>query len=166
MRSGSDQTAATAPTAVRLMWLQRQSHVWIANFGLFDASPIVLNPATGGAGRDFANAVAIVESSLSPLTMLKSLKTTERDLAAEKRQEVERAGARPGHSCLGAAANSMHGASIFPILALPIGRSRSGFWPELRLRGASQAQQMHNISQRALPEGIQFARRTRGGTGR
>ena len=31
-------------------------------FGLFDASPIVLNAAHGGAGRDFANAVALVES--------------------------------------------------------------------------------------------------------
>jgi 2-amino-4-hydroxy-6-hydroxymethyldihydropteridine diphosphokinase len=27
-------------------------------FGLFDASPIILNAAHGGAGRDFANAVA------------------------------------------------------------------------------------------------------------
>ena len=35
-------------------------------FGLFDASPIVLNPAHGGAGRDFANAVALVESDLEP----------------------------------------------------------------------------------------------------
>ena len=33
-----------------------------AEFGLFDASPIILNPAHGGAGRDFANAVALVES--------------------------------------------------------------------------------------------------------
>jgi 2-amino-4-hydroxy-6-hydroxymethyldihydropteridine diphosphokinase len=35
-------------------------------FGLFDASPIVLNAAHGGAGRDFANAVALVESDLEP----------------------------------------------------------------------------------------------------
>ena len=35
-------------------------------FGLFDASPILLNPAHGGAGRDFANAVALIESDLSP----------------------------------------------------------------------------------------------------
>ena len=33
-------------------------------FGLFDASPIILNTAHGGAGRDFANAVALVESNL------------------------------------------------------------------------------------------------------
>ena len=40
------------------------------DFGLFDASPIVLNPAHGGAGRDFANAVALVESALEPPEML------------------------------------------------------------------------------------------------
>ncbi len=47
-------------------------------FGLFDASPVVLNPAAGGAGRDFANAVAIVESELSPKAMLNELKNLER----------------------------------------------------------------------------------------
>jgi len=39
-------------------------------FGLFDASPIVLNSAHGGAGRDFANSVALVESDLEPPQML------------------------------------------------------------------------------------------------
>jgi 2-amino-4-hydroxy-6-hydroxymethyldihydropteridine diphosphokinase len=48
-------------------------------FGLFDASPIILNPAHGGAGRDFANAVALVESSLDPQQMLASLKQIERE---------------------------------------------------------------------------------------
>ena len=48
-------------------------------FGLFDASPIILNPAHGGAGRDFANAVALVESSLDPRQMLDSLKQVERE---------------------------------------------------------------------------------------
>ena len=48
-------------------------------FGLFDASPIILNPAYGGAGRDFANAVALVESELEPPQMLARLKTVERD---------------------------------------------------------------------------------------
>jgi 2-amino-4-hydroxy-6-hydroxymethyldihydropteridine diphosphokinase len=47
-------------------------------FGLFDASPVVLNPAHGGAGRDFANAVAIVESELEPPALLASLKSIER----------------------------------------------------------------------------------------
>jgi len=47
-------------------------------FDLFDASPIVLNPAHGGAGRDFANAVALVESDLEPPAMLKALKAVER----------------------------------------------------------------------------------------
>jgi 2-amino-4-hydroxy-6-hydroxymethyldihydropteridine diphosphokinase len=48
-------------------------------FGLFDASPIVLNPAHGPAGRDFANAVAIVESNHEPPEMLKRLKDLERE---------------------------------------------------------------------------------------
>ena len=48
-------------------------------FGLFDASPIVLNPAAGDAGRDFANAVAVVESPLDPAAMLGALKDIERE---------------------------------------------------------------------------------------
>jgi len=47
-------------------------------FGLFDASPIVLNAAHGGAGRDFANAVALVESELDPPELLGRLKQLER----------------------------------------------------------------------------------------
>jgi 2-amino-4-hydroxy-6-hydroxymethyldihydropteridine diphosphokinase len=50
-----------------------------AEFGLFDASPIVLNAAHGGAGRDFANAVALVESDLEPQQMLATLKSIERE---------------------------------------------------------------------------------------
>ena len=48
------------------------------DFGLFDASPIILNPAIGGAGRDFANAVALVESELKPQGMLTAIKSIER----------------------------------------------------------------------------------------
>ena len=48
-------------------------------FGLFDASPIMLNPAHGSAGRDFANAVALVESDLDPLALLNRLKSLERE---------------------------------------------------------------------------------------
>jgi 2-amino-4-hydroxy-6-hydroxymethyldihydropteridine diphosphokinase len=47
-------------------------------FGLFDASPIILNRAHGPAGRDFANAVALVESDLEPLDMLERLQMIER----------------------------------------------------------------------------------------
>ena len=47
-------------------------------FGLFDASPIVLNAAHGPAGRDFANAVALVESNLEPRELLSRLKSLER----------------------------------------------------------------------------------------
>ena len=47
-------------------------------FALFDASPILLNPAFGGAGRDFANAAAMIESDLGPDAMLAALKSIER----------------------------------------------------------------------------------------
>jgi len=50
-----------------------------ADFTLFDASPIILNKAVGGAGRDFANAVVLVESDLDPAAMLTTLKQIERD---------------------------------------------------------------------------------------
>ena len=50
-----------------------------ADFTLFDASPIILNKAVGGAGRDFANAVALVESPLEPSEMLGAIKSIERD---------------------------------------------------------------------------------------
>jgi 2-amino-4-hydroxy-6-hydroxymethyldihydropteridine diphosphokinase len=48
-------------------------------FGLFDASPIVLNSAHGGAGRDFANAVALIESDFDPSALLSRLKSLERE---------------------------------------------------------------------------------------
>ena len=50
-----------------------------AEFGLFDASPIVINPAHGPAGRDLANAVALVESDLEPPELLARLKRIERE---------------------------------------------------------------------------------------
>lgn len=53
-------------------------------FGLFDASPIILNTAHGGAGRDFANAVALVESDLKPPEMLSSLKTLEHEFGRRR----------------------------------------------------------------------------------
>jgi 2-amino-4-hydroxy-6-hydroxymethyldihydropteridine diphosphokinase len=49
-----------------------------AQFALFAASPIILNPAVGGAGREFANAVALVETALDPDSMLAALKAIER----------------------------------------------------------------------------------------
>lgn len=50
-----------------------------AAFGLFAASPILINPAIGGAGREFANAVALIETSLEPDEMLSAVKAIERD---------------------------------------------------------------------------------------
>ena len=54
------------------------------DFGLFDASPIILNPAHGPAGRDFANAVALVESTLDPPEMLRRLKALERQFGRRR----------------------------------------------------------------------------------
>ena len=54
------------------------------DFGLFDASPIILNAAHGGAGRDFANAVALVESDLEPPDMLGRLKAIEREFGRRR----------------------------------------------------------------------------------
>ena len=53
-------------------------------FGLFDASPILINAAYGGAGRDFANAVALVESSVEPPEMLAVLKSLEREFGRRR----------------------------------------------------------------------------------
>ena len=54
------------------------------DFGLFDSSRIILNPAYGGAGRDFANAVALVESPLEPTDMLRCLKAIESDFGRRR----------------------------------------------------------------------------------
>jgi len=61
------------------------------DFGLFNASPIVLNPAHGGAGREFANAVALIESELDPPALLQALKAIERKFG---RRSGRRWGAR------------------------------------------------------------------------
>jgi 2-amino-4-hydroxy-6-hydroxymethyldihydropteridine diphosphokinase len=53
-------------------------------FALFDAAPILVNPAHGGAGRDFANSVALVESELDPPEMLSRLKVIERDFGRRR----------------------------------------------------------------------------------
>jgi 2-amino-4-hydroxy-6-hydroxymethyldihydropteridine diphosphokinase len=53
-------------------------------FELFDASPILLNPARHGAGRDFANAVALVESDREPRAMLAELQAIERAFGRRK----------------------------------------------------------------------------------
>lgn len=50
-----------------------------AEFGLFDVSPIMLNPADGPAGRDFANAVVMIQSALNPSDLLILLKRFEKE---------------------------------------------------------------------------------------
>ena len=64
------------------------------HFGSFDASPIVLDPAHGPAGRDFANAAALVESDLDPVEMLDRLKQLERDFGAKVGPPLGSPGAR------------------------------------------------------------------------
>ena len=53
-------------------------------FELFDASPILINPASGGAGRDFANGMALVESRLWPPQMLAELKEMEQSFGRRR----------------------------------------------------------------------------------
>jgi 2-amino-4-hydroxy-6-hydroxymethyldihydropteridine diphosphokinase len=53
-------------------------------FALFDSSAIIRNAAHGGAGRDFANAVALIESDLAPPEMLGRLKAIERDFGRRR----------------------------------------------------------------------------------
>jgi 2-amino-4-hydroxy-6-hydroxymethyldihydropteridine diphosphokinase len=60
-------------------------------FALFDSSPIMLNPAQGGAGREFANAVALVESAHCPIELLSALKAIEHEFG---RRPGRRWGAR------------------------------------------------------------------------
>lgn len=54
------------------------------DFGLFDSSPIILNPASGGAGRDFANAVALIVSNFPPPAMLGRMKAIEREFGRRR----------------------------------------------------------------------------------
>jgi len=53
-------------------------------FDLFDVSPTILNPAVGGAGRDFANAVALIASPLDPPDMLAALKAIEAEFGRRR----------------------------------------------------------------------------------
>jgi 2-amino-4-hydroxy-6-hydroxymethyldihydropteridine diphosphokinase len=62
-----------------------------SQFDLFDASPVIGNAAIGGAGRDFANGLALIESRLAPMAMLDSLKRLERSFG---RRTGKRWGAR------------------------------------------------------------------------
>ena len=50
-----------------------------ADYDLIDSSPVMLNPAQGGAGRCFANAVVLIKSSLEPRALLLELKAVERE---------------------------------------------------------------------------------------
>jgi 2-amino-4-hydroxy-6-hydroxymethyldihydropteridine diphosphokinase len=53
-------------------------------FALFDASPVILNAAVGGEGRELANAVALVESELEPPELLRRIKAMEREFGRRR----------------------------------------------------------------------------------
>ena len=93
----SARTGRTAATAGRRRWSRPLSPGSMQEFGLFDASPIMLNAAHGGAGRDFANAVALVESDLDPPEMLTRLKAIEREFGRRRGRRWGAARARPRH---------------------------------------------------------------------
>jgi 2-amino-4-hydroxy-6-hydroxymethyldihydropteridine diphosphokinase len=54
------------------------------DFDLFSASPILINPAHGLSGRDFANAVALVEAPLLPTPLLWRLQMIEREFGRRR----------------------------------------------------------------------------------
>lgn len=54
------------------------------HFDLFAASPIILNPASGGAGRDFANAVVLLATDLPPDVLLRVLKMLEAEFGRRR----------------------------------------------------------------------------------
>jgi 2-amino-4-hydroxy-6-hydroxymethyldihydropteridine diphosphokinase len=60
-------------------------------FDLFDVAPTILNPAVGGAGRDFANSIVLLASDLTPPEMLSKLKAIEHEFG---RRRGRRWGAR------------------------------------------------------------------------
>ena len=82
-------------------------------FGLFDSSPIILNAADGGAGRDFANAVALIESDLDPVEMLARLKQWKASSAGAAAGAGDRACSTSISPC-GAAADTDRAGSTIP----------------------------------------------------
>ena len=123
------------------------------DFGLFDAAPILINPAHGAVGRDFANSVALIESDLDPPALLKCLKGMERDFAAG----AGAAGARAfltSTSSHGAAANGRATDSPFRTGRPSAAASSSGRWRRSHPAGRSTATSPRIISPIALPAAV------------
>ena len=125
-------------------------------FALFDASPIILNPAHGGAGRDFANAVALIESDQGPPALLPELKRIER---AFGRRRGRRWGARVLDLDIAAWSG---GASRGPGLTIPHPRLEerafvlgplASIAPCWRIRGALSARHLAHRLARRRPRG-------------
>lgn len=118
-----------------------------ADFSLFDASSIILNKAVGGAGRDFANAVAIVESDLDPWAMLWLLKEIEHEFG-------RRGGRRWGERVLDLDIAAWDGGVVQDRgLTIPHPRLAerdfvigplAAIAPEWRIKGAQTARQMRS----------------------
>lgn len=125
-------------------------------FGLFDASPILLNKAKGGAGRDFANSVALVESDLEPPEMLARLKRLEREFG---RRRGRRWGARvldldivdwSGGKWRSRALTVPHPAAASRDFVL---QPLAGIAPNWRLHGALTARHLAHRLARSRPRG-------------
>jgi 2-amino-4-hydroxy-6-hydroxymethyldihydropteridine diphosphokinase len=54
------------------------------DFDLFSASQVLINPAHGLSGRDFANAIALIETRLPPPVLLANLQAIERDFGRRR----------------------------------------------------------------------------------
>ena len=122
-------------------------------FDLFDASPILLNAAVGGAGRDFANAVALVEAREGPPEMLAALKRIEREFG---RRPGRRWGARVldldilawdgGRFTSRDLAIPHRALELRPFMLQPL----AAVAPRWRIRGALTARQLaHRLARRA-----------------
>ena len=125
-----------------------------AEFDLFAASPTLLNGATGGAGRDFANAVALIESPLDPPAMIAVLKSIERDFG---RRPGRRWGERVLDLDIAAWSGGQHRS---PGLTIPhprmaqrdfVVRPLAAIAPEWRIDGPLTARHLAHRLARAVP---------------
>ena len=125
-------------------------------FGLFDASPIILNAAHGGAGRDFANAVALVESDLDPPKCCGASKPSSAISAAAAAAAGGRACSISTSSC-GAAASGARAALNIPHPQLAkrsfVLQPLAAIAPNWRVRGPLTVRHLAERLARRAPRG-------------